>query len=141
MSDSDKRVGENIRIVRRKRNLKQKELSALAGISPSFLGMVERGSRGLSPDNLNKLCNVLDVTVDDVLNHDLNKMPIRSRASKAGRVREDGKANNKISRINVYLKEMDEEALDVVLGMVVQMQKYSSKLTKEKNAADKEIKY
>ena len=57
-----KDLGQRIRIVRRKAHLTQDELAEQAGISTSFLGHIERGSRIASLDTLVALCNALKTT-------------------------------------------------------------------------------
>jgi len=64
-----KRIGENIRIARKSKNLTIETLSELAGISESFLGTVERGESSISIETLTNLCKVLDVSADSLILH------------------------------------------------------------------------
>ena len=64
-----KEIGENIRAVRKSKNLTIETLSELAGISESFLGTVERGESSLSIETLINLCKVLDVSADFLVMH------------------------------------------------------------------------
>ena len=54
-----KDLGQRVRIMRRKNSLTQEELAEKAGISASFMGHIERGSRIASLDTLVALCNAL----------------------------------------------------------------------------------
>ena len=61
------RIGRQIREQRKRKNLTQERLAERAGISLSFLGHIERGSRKLSVDTLYKICAVLDCSADELL--------------------------------------------------------------------------
>ncbi len=60
-------LGHKVRILRRARRITQEELATQVGISASFLGHIERGTRVLSLDTLLALCDTLDVTPNDLL--------------------------------------------------------------------------
>ena len=62
-----KDLGRRIRTIRRELRLTQEELAEKVGISASFLGHVERGSRVASLDTLVALCNTLRVTPQQLL--------------------------------------------------------------------------
>ena len=51
--------GARVRILRRKHDMTQEELAEQVGISASFMGHIERGSRIASLETLVALCNVL----------------------------------------------------------------------------------
>ncbi|MDZ7678501.1 MAG: XRE family transcriptional regulator [Acidimicrobiales bacterium] len=61
------RLGEGLRRIRNDRNLTQGQLAALAGITPAAISQAETGRRGLSLDTVVPLCEVLRVTVDELL--------------------------------------------------------------------------
>ncbi len=60
-------LGLRIREARRKADLTQEELAEKMGISTSFLGHMERGSRNASLDTLVMLCNTLHVSPQELL--------------------------------------------------------------------------
>lgn len=60
-------LGARVRMYRQEQKLTQEQLAEAAGISASFLGHIERGSRVLSVDTLLRLCAVLHVTPNDLL--------------------------------------------------------------------------
>lgn len=62
-----KDLGRRIRILRRKNSLTQEELAEKAGISASFMGHIERGSRIASLETLVALCNTLKTTPQSLL--------------------------------------------------------------------------
>lgn len=67
-------MGRRIRTVRRQRGLTQEELAEQVGISASFLGHLERGTRVASLETLVALCNTLKVTPDYLLSASLNSL-------------------------------------------------------------------
>ena len=60
-------LGERIRDARKRQKRTQKLLAEQAGMSASFLGHVERGSRKASIETLVRICNCLDLSVDVAL--------------------------------------------------------------------------
>ncbi|WP_432662527.1 helix-turn-helix transcriptional regulator [Wukongibacter baidiensis] len=67
MEYSQQVLGDHIRNQRQKRNITIEQLAELVDISPSFLGLVERGQRGLSIDKLCKVADVFNLSVDSLL--------------------------------------------------------------------------
>ena len=66
-----KDLGKRVRELRRQASLTQEELAEQVGISTSFMGHVERGSRVASLETLVALCNVLQVTPQYLLSASL----------------------------------------------------------------------
>ncbi len=60
-------IGANIRTLRKNRGLTIEDLAFVLDIAPGFLGLVERGTRGVSISNLNKICRFFDVTLDELI--------------------------------------------------------------------------
>lgn len=63
--------GQRIRHFRKHKCLTQESLSEQVGISASFLGHIERGSRIASLETLMHLCRALDVSPNDLLGCDV----------------------------------------------------------------------
>lgn len=55
-------LGRRVRTIRRQMGLTQEELAEQLGISTSFLGHIERGTRAVSVETLVQLCNVLNIS-------------------------------------------------------------------------------
>lgn len=70
MNYNQHRVGKNIRFLRRRMNMSINKLARAVSITPSFLGLVERGERGLRIENLCKLSSVFGITLDDLVFND-----------------------------------------------------------------------
>lgn len=62
-----KKMGMRIRQVRRMKGWSQDELAKKCGISMSFLGHIERGTRIMSLDTLVHICKALDTGADELL--------------------------------------------------------------------------
>ncbi len=67
-----KDLGNRVRTVRRQQSLTQEQLAEKVGISSSFLGHIERGTRVASLDTLVALCNTLNVTPEYLLSASLH---------------------------------------------------------------------
>ena len=69
-----KTIGEKLLILREERNLKQKELAELAGITEATLSRYENGKREPKGEIISRLAKILNVTTDYLLNdEDSNK--------------------------------------------------------------------
>lgn len=65
VSDSEalyRMVGKRVRQLRLRRNLTQEQLAERAGISTSFLGHIERGSRKLSLETFYRLIRAMSLS-------------------------------------------------------------------------------
>lgn len=67
-----KDFGQRVRTLRRHHNLTQEELAEQIGISASFMGHLERGSRIASIDTLVGLCNTLKTSPQYLLGASLS---------------------------------------------------------------------
>ncbi|MEK8129487.1 helix-turn-helix transcriptional regulator [Paenibacillus filicis] len=61
-------VGEQLRLVRRARGLTQEELAENCGLSFSYISDIERGSRNVTLESLDKIMTALDVMPSEVFN-------------------------------------------------------------------------
>ncbi len=68
-----KDFGQRVREVRRKQSLTQEELAEKVGISASFMGHIERGTRVASLETLIALCNTLNASPQYLLQGSLNQ--------------------------------------------------------------------
>jgi transcriptional regulator with XRE-family HTH domain len=62
-----KAMGKRLKIERCNLNLTQEQLAEEVGLSPAYIGQIERGERNISLDKLILIVNKLGVTVDYVL--------------------------------------------------------------------------
>jgi len=79
------RIGDRVRIWRRRRKLSQAALAGLAGISQAYLSQIETGLRAVEKrSTMVTLARALDVSVADLLGQNTDPTdPVRVRASEA----------------------------------------------------------
>lgn len=63
-------LNENIKKFRKEKGLTQKELADRVGISGAFMSLIEKGTNNPSEENLQKIADVLDVSVNDLITKD-----------------------------------------------------------------------
>ncbi|WP_054028564.1 helix-turn-helix domain-containing protein [Bacillus sp. FJAT-28004] len=61
-------VGENIRLLRKKRGLSQEQLALRADINASYMGQVERGEKNPTIDVLSKIAIALQTPLERIVN-------------------------------------------------------------------------
>jgi transcriptional regulator with XRE-family HTH domain len=67
VSDVKQVVGSGIRSIRKAKGISQEALADGAGVSPSYMGEVERGLRNISLETLEKVSRALGVSPIDIL--------------------------------------------------------------------------
>ena len=67
-SNINKKVGENIRKYRLKRNMSQEELGFEADLHRAYIGHVERGERSLNMNKLEKIAKALRIPPSKLIN-------------------------------------------------------------------------
>ena len=60
-------LAENLRALRRAKQLSQEQLADLTGLHRTYIGSVERLERNISIDNIEKLAHALNVKVHELL--------------------------------------------------------------------------
>ena len=68
-------IGENVRKERLARGISIDELADLLGLTPGFVGLIERGQRGATPITLFKLSNVFGTPIDKFFYHTQDFLP------------------------------------------------------------------
>jgi transcriptional regulator with XRE-family HTH domain len=62
-----KKFGEQVRKLRKVRDLSQEDLAELAGLHPNYIGGIERGERNLALLNILRLAKALGVSPSELL--------------------------------------------------------------------------
>ncbi len=62
---------QNVRQIRRLKEISQEDLAHAAGISRVYLGEVERGSRSVSIDVMGQIADALEVSLEQLLKREL----------------------------------------------------------------------
>lgn len=74
-SDKYLDIGERIRFIRSINNLSLEKMASKIGISPQYLGNIERGEKKLSIDILIKISNALKINLYDLIGPSIFKNP------------------------------------------------------------------
>ena len=77
-----KTMGQRIMVRRKSLRMTQDELSEALGVSPQMISNLELGKKAIRPDNLAKVCDVLELSADFVLNGANTKSPVDMVAEK-----------------------------------------------------------
>lgn len=74
-----RQLGVNIRRARLLKDMSQEALSLSAGLSPTYLGCLERGEKCPTVDTLYRICEVLDVPIFELLDFSENEKFINAQ--------------------------------------------------------------
>ncbi len=96
--------GQRIRALRVQRGLSQEELALRAGITPAYLGMVERGEKNPTLLTVEKVCNALGISLEQCFSQEQGPEP-----------------DNISEQILFLLRGMDEQEKHAVLKIVEQI--------------------
>jgi len=67
-------LADNIKNIREEKNLKQIEVATQIGVDKSAYSKIEKGSRALTVEELQKMAQLFNMTTDQILNYD-GKIP------------------------------------------------------------------
>lgn len=62
------KLGQKIRVERKKRKISQEKLAEFADLNRNFIGMVERGETNITVKNLENIANVFEIDIKDLFN-------------------------------------------------------------------------
>ncbi len=65
-----KHLADNIRIIREDKNLKQIEVATHIGVDKSAYSKIEKGTRALTVEELQKMAQLFGMTTDQIINHE-----------------------------------------------------------------------
>jgi transcriptional regulator with XRE-family HTH domain len=60
------KFGEVIRMFRKDQNLSQEELAFKAGVHRTYIGMIERGEKNITLENIQKLSRALNISMKTI---------------------------------------------------------------------------
>lgn len=106
MSDISIFFGNQIRDLRKTKQLSQEELAYRASISPTYLGQIERAAKNPTLDTMYQIAAALDTTISDLL------CPYKAKSS----VIVD--TNYTVDKINILLEQMPLHQQQKILKMI-----------------------
>ena len=68
-------LSKNIKTIREKQNLMQKEVALHISVDKSTYSKIEKGLRDVTVSELNKMAKLFNLTVDEIINYDENIIP------------------------------------------------------------------
>ena len=104
MDEYTKNIGSNIRLKRKQKGMTIDELAEEVGMSPGYLGLLERGQRGTSMSNLVKISDLFGITMEQLIRYDL------STGEKKGEI--------KMTKERQNFKKMVEEMPDAMVSLM-----------------------
>lgn len=61
------KFGDKVRIERHKQNMSQEEFSDLVGVHRTYIGMIERGEKNITLENIEKIAKALKIPISKLL--------------------------------------------------------------------------
>jgi transcriptional regulator with XRE-family HTH domain len=58
--------GQKVRTERLKLNLSQENFASKVGVHRTYVGMIERGEKNITLDNIDKICLALNLTISEI---------------------------------------------------------------------------
>lgn len=105
-------IGENIRLERTARNISIEELADMLEITPGFVGLIERGYRGTTPNTLFRLADVFSLSIDSFFR------PKEPAGLSFGEGAVLGKAGAKRKKIESMLVNFNEMEMDFIITLL-----------------------
>lgn len=106
---SHKLIGRHLRTARERKGLTQDQVAERLDVSAKHYGHIERGARKASLEMLGQLCEVLDVSLEELL-----AGALLNPASPTDETHRDGQ----IRRVNEMMKGCSDQMIDVVAEVV-----------------------
>ena len=103
--------GQNLKTIRKERNLTQEQLAEIIEVETGFVGMIETGKRAPSFETLQKITEKLDVSYSDLFDLKDNSTP-----------------NTLQKLILKEIKNEDAKTLNYILKSVKELKKYKNEI-------------
>ena len=109
-------LAENIKVIREKQGLLQKEVALHIGVDKSTYSKIEKGSRDVTVAELQKLSKLFNLSADEILNYDENILPKEV-------VIEDKTTAEQLQLIQ-QLEEEDKQTIFKLIGKMLTNKKF-----------------
>jgi len=104
------KLSENIKLIREKLSLMQKEVAIHIGVDKSTYSKIEKGIREVTVTELNKMSKLFNLSVDEIINYDENIVPKEITL-------ED---KTTVEQMNL-IQQLDEEDRNIIFRMIDKM--------------------
>lgn len=111
-------LGQTIRKYRMIHGLSMEELAKLLNLSPAFVGLIERGSRGVNLKNLVRLSEIFDIDINLLL-YDISQEDLLEDSETPEKI--------KLRSLNALCSNLDEEELDFISDYIKSFKKFKYK--------------
>lgn len=102
-------IGTNIKIYRKLNELKVDDLAKLLDLTPGYIGLIERGTRGATPLTLYKLSEIFNLSINDFfIEHDFSSLALKK----------DNCIDEKFNKIKAMLFGINQEGIDFVISTI-----------------------
>ena len=111
-------IGENIRAERSSGNLSIDQLADMLTLSTGFIGLIERGRRGVTAMNLYKLSEIFGVPVDSFFSKPNSESPSATEETA-------NRCQSKRKKVAGLTASMSEGELDFIIDLIKGLKKLS----------------
>jgi len=102
----DKIIGKNIRREREVRRFRRDEFAKILDLTPSHLGLIERGVRGATPATLEKVVQSLNVSIDGLFSE--------TGRAKSARERHNANSGAYFQKVSTLMNLLAEHELQLI---------------------------
>ena len=104
-------IGENIRNERIARDISIDELSEMLDLTPGFVGLIERGQRGITSNTLYRISEVFDMPIDTLFRNNVgSSLSFREEPLDAGAI--------KRRKIASFVSGFSDEELEFIISVI-----------------------
>lgn len=114
INNINKKIGEKIHQLRNSRNLSQKELAELLGISRPIITIIEKGKRFLTPEELLKLSEIFNISTNELINPKIKSEVVLESAKGDDKTKHISEESIRISVPQKNLKKFKEVLLYIL---------------------------
>lgn len=110
-------IGDRIRSERLKRSMTAEELASFLDVSPSFVGLIERGKRGTNIKLLLGICDIFQLSIDDLL----------SAEKLAMCENKNDEYNSRLDAVNGLSRTLNINELDFIISTIKNLHRMKNK--------------
>ena len=109
-------IGQNIRHERKARGISIIELAELMGLTPGFIGLLERGTRGTSPMTLLLLATIFETSIDQLFYR--GNASVSPCADQTETDEIEARRQVKCKKFRSLIYDFDEKEIDFIIQFI-----------------------